>query len=118
MNQTRSNPIQCLIPKWILCVLGASLLLAATTVAHATVRLVDQNLSVASARDGETITFRYRIESDQVRPVWLGAFLVSPTGQTIEDSYPDERSHADLRAGTHWYERKFHINLPPPPSHG
>ncbi len=106
--------------RWMLFVLGVSLLFAASPDAEATVRLVDQNLSVATAREGDIIKFRYRIESDQNRPAWLGAVLISPNGQVLEDPYQEtaNRSRVDLRAGTHWYERNFLINLAPSGSGG
>lgn len=104
----------------MLSVLGVSALLFASLSAEAAVQLVDQKLSVNTARDGQTITFRYQIQSDQTGPAWLGAFLISPSSQMIEDSYQESenRNRVQLKVGTHWYESPFLINLPPSPPYG
>lgn len=100
--------------------LAAIGLTLAAAVASANVSIVDRNVTTNTARDGQTITLRYRISSDIETEGWLGATLTSPAGVQVSDP-SHESLTADritIRSGTAWYERQFFINLPPTADHG
>lgn len=90
------------------------------SVATAQVEIVDQSISVSSARDGQTVSLRYQIQNNQQRDAWLGATMIGPDGNRFDDPTNEDLvdDRVNLRSGTHWYERDFFINLPPSAASG
>ncbi|HLA84190.1 MAG TPA: polysaccharide deacetylase family protein [Thermoguttaceae bacterium] len=73
--------------------------------------LVDANLSTSHARDGQTLTVGYQIQSGEAASVTLNCTIVGADGIAVRDAV-----HAvsiDVEAGTHWYTREFALRLPP-----
>jgi len=73
--------------------------------------LVDSAITQNTARDGQTVTLRYRIQSSTSRQVWLGTELQAPNGVRVHE-YGSSPALVNINAGTNWYERSYLINLP------
>jgi uncharacterized repeat protein (TIGR01451 family) len=90
-----------------------------TTIIDPTVQvpqLVGTDLSVRTARDGQTIIVKYQITSGAAASLSLGCNLVGPAGEIIQDVA--DASTITIAPGTAWYTRNFAIDLPPDGSIG
>ena len=73
--------------------------------------LVGRSISASTARDGQTLTLTYQIDSGVSEPVVLQTTLIGPGGETITDHYRDKT--VQLVPGTQSYTRDVFVNLPP-----
>jgi peptidoglycan/xylan/chitin deacetylase (PgdA/CDA1 family) len=92
----------------------------AFTTASADPVIVQTAISSTTARDGQTVTLRYRIQSSAARQAWLGAELQAPNGVRADDPTHEHlaNNQINISAGTNWYERQFFINLPADANYG
>ena len=75
-------------------------------------QLIDTSLTWTNTpRDGTTVVLGYRIQSDSPASITLGANLVGPCAEIVDDK--SRESTVSVSAGTEWYTRNFYINLPP-----
>ena len=72
---------------------------------------VGGSISASTARDGQTLTLTYQIDSSVSEPVVLQTTLIGPGGETITDHYRDKS--VQLVPGTQSYTRDVFVNLPP-----
>jgi peptidoglycan/xylan/chitin deacetylase (PgdA/CDA1 family) len=99
------------VAPWLVAFLVAACLqVFAALDAKADPVIVDTAITNATARDGQTVRLRYRIQSSSSQAVQLGATIQSPNGINVTDSRNDRT--VNVSAGTNWYERDFFINLP------
>lgn len=101
-------------------VVAACLQAFALSSALADPTIVDATVTQGTARDGQTVTLRYRIESSTAQEAWLGAEIQAPNGVKTDDPTNEDlvKNRVNLTAGTNWYERSFFINLPADANYG
>jgi peptidoglycan/xylan/chitin deacetylase (PgdA/CDA1 family) len=73
--------------------------------------LIDENLSATQARDGQTITVGYQINSGEAASISLECTIVGSDGIAVRDAA--NTVSINVTPGIHWYTRSFTLNLPP-----
>jgi peptidoglycan/xylan/chitin deacetylase (PgdA/CDA1 family)/regulation of enolase protein 1 (concanavalin A-like superfamily) len=84
---------------------------AAWDVAVVTVQILDQNLSVQSARDGQVVRAGYKLASSASAPVELRAQMIGPGGRVLDD--PFRNIAFTVTSTPQWFYRDLLVNLAP-----